>query len=75
MKNNIEQNIDLTILIPAYNEESSLKNVLLDLQLEISKINYVCEIIVVNDGSDDQTAEIAKSCNVRLINHPYNRSN
>jgi len=63
----------LTIGIPAYNEEKNI-GYLLDIVLKQSKAKYFLkEIIVFNDCSTDQTAEIvkAKKSNlIRLINGP-----
>ena len=47
----------VSIIIPAYNEEARIKDTLLGI-VGISEIN---EIIVVDDGSSDNTEQIAKS--------------
>lgn len=47
----------VSIIIPAYNEENKIKDTLESIK-NIDKIN---EIIVVDDGSKDNTTEIAKS--------------
>jgi len=63
----------LSIVIPAYNEENGLPLVLplIDQYLELEGITY--EVIVVNDGSTDRTAEIAMQYGVnKVINHPTN---
>ncbi|MGI6227932.1 MAG: glycosyltransferase family 2 protein [Peptococcales bacterium] len=54
----------LSVVIPAYNEEKYIGQVLECL----IKIPYLTEIIVVNDGSTDNTAQIVKSYSVKLIN-------
>jgi len=56
----------VSVLIPAHNEESCIKSVIDNLK----KLNYPknkLEIIVIDDGSIDRTAEIAKSAGVRVI--------
>jgi glycosyltransferase involved in cell wall biosynthesis len=53
-----------SIIIPAYNEQEGLPLVL-DKLLPI--INNSYEVIVVDDGSEDQTSEIAKRFNVKTI--------
>lgn len=58
-----------TIVIPAYNESKILQDVLRTL----GKPRGCREIIVVDDGSTDNTAEILKGENVRVISHPYNK--
>ncbi len=47
---------DLTIIVPAYNEEDSLPTLLIDLREYCLENN--CKLIVVNDGSSDATGEI-----------------
>lgn len=56
-------------LVPAYNEEATLKNVLKTLK-RVKKIN---QIIVISDGSTDKTTEVATECNVEVIDLLYNR--
>lgn len=56
----------ISVIVPAYNAEETLSECLTALEHQtISRRDY--EIIVVNDGSSDRTAEIAQMCNVRLI--------
>jgi hypothetical protein len=62
--------VTATILLPAYNEEDALPSVLADLA---GVIQEGWEILVVDDGSSDRTAEIAsahKGC--RLVRHGTN---
>ncbi|MCP4652152.1 MAG: glycosyltransferase family 2 protein [Candidatus Omnitrophica bacterium] len=62
----------VTVILPAYNEEESLKDL-------ISKIHEVlgqeCEVIVINDASTDNTASVAVDCGARVIHNPYNMGN
>lgn len=67
-------NMKFSIIIPVYNEEKAVKDVLEELKTYLNEKKYQIEIIVVNDGSTDQTNEILKSINnIKLINHPYNK--
>lgn len=59
----------VSIVIPAYNEESAIVSTL----EHIKKVAKGAEIIVVNDGSADKTAEKLKGHGVKVINHPYNK--
>ncbi len=61
----------ITIILPAKNEASSLPSLL----SRIAKIYPDAEIIVVNDGSTDDTAEACLRQGVRVINHPYSMGN
>ncbi len=48
----------LSVIIPAYNESRRLPETILDLDRHLSKAEYSYEILVVDDGSTDNTAEI-----------------
>jgi len=54
-------NIELTIVIPAYNEEKRLPDFLNSVELFLKNSPIPCEVIVVNDGSIDNTAAIVKN--------------
>lgn len=66
----------VVIMIPAHNEEQSIANVIKKIQekyITQSKTYWV-EIIVVDDGSSDNTAKIAKAAGVsKIISHIKNR--
>ena len=67
----------LSVIIPAYNEESNFKKGLLEEVPEyLEKQDYDWEILIVDDGSDDQTAALSegfakKHKNVRVIKNPH----
>jgi glycosyltransferase involved in cell wall biosynthesis len=56
------------IVIPAYNEEEHIANVL----REIRESNLSADILVVNDGSTDGTSAIAKQAGVMVLDLPFN---
>jgi len=60
--------MEFTVVIPAYNEENSIKEIVENIKKNLPK----AEIIVVNDGSTDNTKKIVESLNVTLINHKQN---
>lgn len=65
---------EVTIVIPAYNEEGAIAEVLAHLVQVMDASGLVHEIIVVDDGSDDRTAELAQEVTcVKVIEHPRNR--
>ncbi len=68
----------LTIFIPAYNEEGNLEGCVNTLIARMEELGVSCEVLIVNDGSNDGTARIAESlaasyARVRVIHHPQNR--
>ncbi|MCD6117646.1 glycosyltransferase family 2 protein [bacterium] len=60
--------MEVGIVIPAYNAESNIKNVL----LKIFKYVKPDNIFVIDDGSADRTSEIADELNVKCIRHNTN---
>jgi glycosyltransferase involved in cell wall biosynthesis len=63
---------DLSIIIPAYNEERAITQVVADLKSAMAETDWRYEIIVVNDASKDKTAENAEATGVTVISHPTN---
>lgn len=61
----------VSIILPAHNEATALAK-LLPL---LNTLKAAAEIIVVNDGSTDLTAEIAHNAGARVIEHPYSLGN
>jgi len=62
---------NLSIVIPAKNESKGLQKLL----PVLLKHNPDTEIIVVNDGSTDDTEEICQKANIITISHPYSMGN
>jgi len=70
--------IDLSVVIPAYNEEERLKATLDRVLAYLSGRSYSWELVVVDDGSRDGTPGIARQASerfptVRLIQNETNR--
>ncbi|MGZ8195210.1 MAG: glycosyltransferase family 2 protein [Methylosarcina sp.] len=61
----------ISIVLPAKNEAASLKLLL----PQIKQIFHSAEILVINDGSSDETAKIAAEEGARVISHPYSQGN
>ena len=55
------------VIIPAYNEADTIQEVVLEVQ------KYIPDIIVVDDGSSDQTFEVAETTGVIVLKHLINR--
>ncbi|MDQ4076866.1 MAG: glycosyltransferase family 2 protein [Chloroflexota bacterium] len=62
--------VQTTIVIPAYNEEEALPHVLKDI---FTVIDDSYEVIVVDDGSRDNTGVAASTYPCRIISHDENR--
>jgi glycosyltransferase involved in cell wall biosynthesis len=56
------------VLIPAYNEERQIAAVIASVRRSAPD----CDILVVNDGSRDTTAEVASAAGATVVSHPFN---
>ncbi len=65
--------MDLSVIFPAYNEESGIFGVLQKTKKILQQMDISYEIIVVNDGSKDKTAEKAQAAGVCVISHTNNK--
>jgi len=72
------ESLDLSIIIPAYNEEVRLPKALLEISeyFKSRKVNF--EVLVVDDGSTDETSKVVRqfeslSPHFRLLVYPKNR--
>jgi glycosyltransferase involved in cell wall biosynthesis len=64
----------VSIVIPAYNEEKGIGPALASIREVMNQRRWPYEIIVVDDGSTDRTAEVvAEQQDVRLVQHHTNR--
>ena len=68
----------LSVIIPAYNEAKRLPLTLIDIDKHLDEQEYSYEIVVVNDGSTDHTAEIVRRFlplinNLRLVDNEENK--
>ena len=62
---------DVSVVIPAYNEEEGIAGVV----AEVMARRPWREVLVVDDGSTDRTAERAAGAGARVVRHPYNKGN
>ncbi|XOA42904.1 MAG: dolichyl-phosphate beta-glucosyltransferase [Candidatus Nealsonbacteria bacterium] len=69
--------IHLSVIIPAYNEEKRLHKTLREIAKYLRTQSYNWEILLVNDGSKDNTAQVVKELsyeieNLRLVDNKEN---
>ena len=55
----------ITIIVPAYNEEALIVQCLQSIMAEFGNVTY--QLLVVDNGSTDKTAELAKLCGAEVI--------
>jgi len=63
--------MSLTVVIPAYNEEQQIGSVIDEIKSVVGSI--ASEIIVVDDGSSDRTAEVANRHGAKVVQFKRNR--
>ncbi|TVR68736.1 MAG: glycosyltransferase family 2 protein [Sphaerobacteraceae bacterium] len=68
----------LSLVLPAHNEAENIEQVVSEALIAVPRHFAGLEVIVVNDGSSDETPDIVRSMSqtdtrVRLVDHPVNR--
>ena len=58
----------LLVIIPAYNEEASLTRVIVNVRAAVPQ----ADVVVINDGSRDSTAQVAVGAGALVVTLPYN---
>ncbi len=64
--------LKLFILMPAFNEEENIKKAIANIPTHIAGINNI-NVIVIDDGSTDSTARLAKGVGAIVLRHEQNR--
>jgi glycosyltransferase involved in cell wall biosynthesis len=60
-----------SVVIPAYDEAAAIADVV----AAVRSAGDWAEIVVVDDGSQDDTAARAEAAGARVVRHPYNKGN
>lgn len=66
---------EISILIPAVNEAEIIADIIGHVCVTMDGLNRLYEILVIDDGSTDETALRAQNAGARVISHPYNIGN
>lgn len=61
----------ISVVLPAKNESSAIGQTI----AQIQQLQLAHEIIVVNDGSTDQTKQVVENAGAKIISHPYSKGN
>ena len=67
-----QSNIRVCIVIPAYNEQSTIADVVHKVMSKLDDANISAEVVVVNDASRDKTSIKATTAGATVINHILN---
>lgn len=63
--------IKVSVVLPAKNESGAVGETI----KKIHSLNFVDEILVINDGSTDATQQVAETAGAKVITHPYSKGN
>ncbi|MGE8557194.1 MAG: glycosyltransferase family 2 protein [Acinetobacter sp.] len=61
----------ISVVLPAKNESAAIGQTI----SQIQQLQLAHEIIVVNDGSTDNTKDIAEQAGAKVVSHPYSKGN
>jgi glycosyltransferase involved in cell wall biosynthesis len=78
MEKNPRKPVELSVVFPAYNDAGTIASMVVGARLAARRLADDYEIIVVNDGSGDHTAEVLSELEsvfreLRVVHHPKNR--
>lgn len=67
----------ISIVLPAKNEAAAIGVAIekIHVQLSLLRLNTKAEVLVIDDGSTDDTATVAQAAGARVVHHPYSKGN
>lgn len=72
MNNQTTPKVKVCIIIPAFNEADVISEVIKNVKQTFSKTKYDYTVLVIDDGSEDNTALLAEDSGAKLIKHILN---
>jgi len=74
---NLQADVSISVFFPCYNEQDNVARTVEQTLVVLEKINADFEVIIVDDGSTDATAQIAdeissRNSRVKVVHHPTN---
>ena len=69
--NPVDQFRNVSVILPAKNEAAAIGQTV----SRVVTLLPEAEVIVVDDGSKDSTAEIASEAGAKVVSHPYSKGN
>ncbi len=70
-----DRQIGVSVILPAFKEADAIGEVVGDVHRVMKTVDFSYEIIVVDDGSKDDTGRKARDAGARVLVHPYNMGN
>ena len=68
----VAANPTISVIIPAFNEEKNIADILAQTEKSLTHLNLSYEVIVINDGSNDKTKYYASNNGAKLISYLTN---
>jgi glycosyltransferase involved in cell wall biosynthesis len=77
VNSNLQADVSISVFFPCYNEQDNVARTVEQTLVVLEKLNADFEVIIVDDGSTDATAQIAdeisgRNSRVKVVHHPTN---
>jgi glycosyltransferase involved in cell wall biosynthesis len=70
--NDDRESLQLSVVLPAYNEEQSIEDVITKVRAAVEPLGLTHEILVIDDSSTDATSTRAEAAGARVVRHAMN---